>query len=71
MDRRTDRLPENVITFIVVARHGGMSYGRIASLMNRIELPTARGGRWHGSTVSRVAKAHLPCAASVRPRRIG
>lgn len=61
-----ERLPDNVVTFIVVARHGGMSYARIASLMNRIGLPAARGGCWHGSTVARVARRHGP-AAIIRP----
>lgn len=71
VQRAADRLSDNVVTFIVVARHGGMSYARIASLMNRIELPTARGGQWHGSTVARVAKVHMPHASQVRTRRAG
>lgn len=52
---RTEDLPDNVLSFVAVARHNGMSYRRIADLMNRIGLPTARGGAWHASTVSRVA----------------
>lgn len=61
-----ETLPDNVISFIVVARHGGMSFERIASLMNRIGLPAARGGRWYGSTVSRVAKRHIPYSTVTR-----
>lgn len=60
--------PDNVVSFIVVARHGGMSYERIASLMNRIGLPTLRGGNWHGSTVARVARRHSPLYV-LPPRR--
>ncbi|MFN0028120.1 MAG: hypothetical protein ACKV2O_13215 [Acidimicrobiales bacterium] len=59
-------LPDNVITFIVVARHGGMSYARIASLMNRIGLSAQKGGDWHGSTVARVAKRYGPHQALAR-----
>lgn len=57
-----ERLPDNVVSFIVVARHNGMSYHRIASLMNRIGLASARGGSWHASTVARVAQRHAPFA---------
>ena len=57
-----DQLPDNVVAFIVVARHNGMSYHRIASLMNRIGLTSARGGSWYGSTVARVAHRHAPFA---------
>ncbi|MGD9754799.1 MAG: hypothetical protein AB7W59_27735 [Acidimicrobiia bacterium] len=66
MSDEHDHLPDNVISFIVVARHSGMSFERIASLMNRIGLPAARGGCWYGSTVARVAKRHLPygCGAA-------
>ncbi len=59
-------LPDNVITFIVVARHGGMSYARIASLMNRIGLSAVRGGDWHASTVARVAQRYGPHQARAR-----
>ena len=52
---RREELPDNVLSFVAVARHNGMSYRRIADLMNRIGLPTARGGTWHASTVARVA----------------
>ena len=61
-------LPDNVVTFIVVARHNGMSYERIASLMNRIGLPSARGGQWYGSTVARVARRHAIGLAAVTRR---
>jgi hypothetical protein len=57
-----ETLPDNVVSFIVVARHSGMSYRRIASLMNRIGLVSARGGCWHASTVARVARRHGPLA---------
>ena len=53
---RSEQLPDNVLSFVAVARHNGMSYRRIADLMNRIGLPTARGGAWHPSTVARVAE---------------
>ncbi len=62
-------LPDNVVSFIVVARHGGMSYQRIASLMNRIGLPAARGGAWHASTVARVAQRHHPATGALRASR--
>ena len=65
-----EQLPDNVVSFIVVARHNGMSYHRIASLMNRIGLASARGGSWHASTVARVAQRHAPFAR-VPVRRAG
>lgn len=72
MSDEHETLPDNVISLIVVARHGGMSFERIASLMNRIGLPAARGGRWYGSTVARVAKRNMPygmAAPRSRPAR--
>lgn len=69
MSDRAEQLPDNVVSFIVVARHGGMSYDRIASLMNRIGLPAARGGVWHGSTVARVARRYGPLATPPARRR--
>jgi hypothetical protein len=67
---RDHELPDNVVSFIVVARHNGMSYARIASLMNRIGLPAARGGRWYGSTVARVAQRY-PVGRMAVTRRAG
>jgi len=59
-----------VVSFIVVARHNGMSYQRIAQLMNRVGLASARGGCWHASTVARVVRRHGPFA-HLTTRRAG
>ena len=38
-------------------RESGMSYAKIAARLTAEGLPTARGGKWHGSTVSRLVRS--------------
>lgn len=67
-------VPDSVISFVVVARHNGMSCYRIASLLNRIGTPPLQGGRqWWPSTVQRISERHGPLGAFAYPpaRRAG
>ncbi len=65
-------VPDSVVSFIVVARHNGMSCYRIASLLNRIGTPPLGGRQWWPSTVRRISERHGPLG-SVYPalRRAG
>ena len=51
---------------ILHLREEGMSYRRIANVLNDARIPTAQGGqRWHAQTVANIAKR----AAHSRPAR--
>ena len=43
-------------------RAEGMTYAEIADVFNAGGVPTARGGRWHGNSVRRIAIRHQPDA---------
>jgi DNA invertase Pin-like site-specific DNA recombinase len=45
------RVPIGVTYRIQALQREGFSYREIAALLTDLEVPTAQGGRWHGSTV--------------------
>ena len=47
---------------IKALRVAGQSYGRIADLLNVEKAPTKQGGRWHATTVRKVALNDLYAA---------
>ena len=50
--READRFAENVLPVIRAIQATGItSLGGFAEVLNARGIPTARGGRWHGSTV--------------------
>lgn len=52
---RPSKLPIEVVRRIVLARRDGAGYARIATDLNRDQVPTAHGARaWHPSTVRSV-----------------
>lgn len=55
-------IADSTVSFIVVARHNGMSYERIADLLNRLGVASPRGARWWPASVRRVAHRHAPPA---------
>lgn len=44
-------MDSSVVSFIVVARHNGMSCYRIAAMLNRMGARPVRGRQWWPSTV--------------------
>jgi hypothetical protein len=52
--------PDDIISFIVVARHNGMSCQRVAYLLNRLEVPPVRGRQWWASSVRRISERYGP-----------
>lgn len=59
-----------VISFIVVARHNGMSCYRIAGLLNRIGVEPVRGRQWWPSTVRGVCDRHSVIGQYLQAQRI-
>ena len=57
----------SIVSFIVVARHNGMSCYRIAAMLNRMGVEPARGRQWWPSTVRRTFERHSPLAQYLRP----
>lgn len=53
----TPELPEPVRRRIADERAAGGSFRAIADRLNADEIPTARGGRWHASTVRHVVQS--------------
>ncbi|MDQ7822060.1 MAG: recombinase family protein [Candidatus Eremiobacteraeota bacterium] len=63
-DRRGDELVRNeeeqaVITTIKNMRASGMSYCKMAEILNRDHVPTKGGGKWHTSTLYGIVKNSL------------
>ena len=56
----------STVSFIVVARHNGMSCYRIAALLNRMGVEPGRGRQWWPSTVRRVSERHSPLGQYLR-----
>lgn len=50
-------LPDEVRHRVVAIRASGMTLRAVASALNAEGVPTARGGRWHGSTVRSVCSS--------------
>jgi DNA invertase Pin-like site-specific DNA recombinase len=67
-----DRFAANVLPMVLELRgSGARGCGFIASVLNQRGVRTARGGRWHVSTVRNLlarfeASAELPCGTSER-----
>jgi len=51
-----DVFASKVIETIRVHRSANRTYAYIAAELNKLGVPTARGGKWHGSTVRNYAK---------------
>lgn len=71
---RPDPIADSTVSFIVVARHNGLSYERIANMLNRLGVAPPRDGRWWPASVRRVAQRHasptwLAACAGRRSRR--
>lgn len=50
--RRSDDFSERVLPIIeVIFAEGGRSFAQIARRLNTLQIPTARGGQWHPTTV--------------------
>jgi DNA invertase Pin-like site-specific DNA recombinase len=56
-------LPDAVRARIVAERQAGRSLRAIADDLNAEEVPTARGGKWHASTIKHVLTAPSTAAA--------
>jgi len=54
---RAPELPEAVRDEVAERRAAGETLAGIAADLNAREVPTARGGRWHASTVAHVAQS--------------
>lgn len=51
------RVPSEVGSRILELRSEGLSYRRIAEILNADQIPTAQGGRhWHAQTIANIAK---------------
>jgi DNA invertase Pin-like site-specific DNA recombinase len=50
-------LDEAVRQRVARARRDGLTYAAIAEILNEEEVPTAKGGRWHPSTVRHVVRS--------------
>lgn len=56
---------QSILRRIADLRLSGLSYGRIADLLNAEELPTKRGAKWHPSTIQSLVQKVIPKAFSV------
>ena len=54
---RPTEIAESIRQRIAEDRHLGLSMGKIAQRLNAENVPTARGGKWHASTISAVLKS--------------
>ena len=50
------QIPQPVRNRIAAERAAGRTLADIADRLTRDQIPTARGGRWHAGTISRVLK---------------
>lgn len=53
---QADDQARKVLDTILAHRHANRTYAQIAEELNRLAVPTARGGKWHNSTVQNYAK---------------
>lgn len=60
MARRTDSVNEDVRKRILALSASGRSSHQIADELNADRVRTARGGRWHSSTVAGVIRRARP-----------
>jgi len=51
-----DQVEADTVVMIKKLRRRGLSMGAIANRLNRDEIPTKRGGKWHASTIQYVLK---------------
>jgi hypothetical protein len=56
MARRHDSVDDEVRNRILALSESGKSSHEIADELNESRIPTARGGRWHSSTVAGVIR---------------
>jgi hypothetical protein len=56
----------SIVSFIVVARHNGMTCYRIAAMLNRMGVEPVRGRQWWPSTVRRLSERHSPLGQYLR-----
>lgn len=69
--RRSDDLPDEIVARIVREREYGTTWQAIADGLTADLIPTARGGQWHATTVSRVYQTYVerPDERDARRRR--
>ena len=53
---QADAHARKVLDTIIAHRNANRTYAQIAEELNRLAVPTARGGKWHNSTVQNYAK---------------
>lgn len=53
---QADAHARKVLDTILAHRNANRTYAQIAEELNRLAVPTARGGKWHNSTVQNYAK---------------
>ena len=53
---QADANARKVLDTILAHRSANRTYAEIAEELNRLAVPTARGGKWHNSTVQNYAK---------------
>ena len=53
---QADAHARKVLDTIIAHRNANRTYAEIAEELNRLAVPTARGGKWHNSTVQNYAK---------------
>jgi IS30 family transposase len=56
MARRKDSVPQEQVDRIMRLHRDQLSSHEIADQLNRWHIPTARGGRWHSSTVAGIVR---------------
>lgn len=56
MARRKDSVPREQVDRIMRLHADQLSSHDIADQLNRWHIPTARGGRWHSSTVAGIVR---------------
>ena len=64
MARRRDSVNEDVRERILELSESGKSSHEIADKLNAGRVPTARGGRWHSSTVAGVIRRAVGTTSS-------
>ncbi len=64
MARRRDSVNDDVRERILALSAGGKSSHQIADELNADRVPTARGGRWHSSTVAGVIRRAVGTTSS-------
>jgi hypothetical protein len=52
-----DEKEQRIIELLELLRDSGLSYGKIADILNRKLVPTKKGAKWQGTTVRNILMA--------------